>query len=103
MESWSDKWLLKFHPEKCKYMKISKKSNSTDHPPIYNLLNPPIAQVKEEKDIGVLIDSELTFQNHISEKMNKANSTFAVLRRTFKYLGIETFMPLHIKPWLEPT
>lgn len=95
MESWSDKWLLKFHPEKCKYMKISKKSNSTDHPPIYNLLNHPIAQVKEEKDIGVLIDAELTFENHISEKVNKANSIFAVLRRTFKYLGIETFMPLY--------
>ncbi|XP_063427535.1 uncharacterized protein LOC134711037 [Mytilus trossulus] len=95
MESWSDKWLLKFHPEKCKYMKISKKSNSTDHPPIYSLLNHPIAQVKEEKDIGVLIDAELTFENHISEKVNKANSIFAVLRRTFKYLGIETFMPLY--------
>jgi hypothetical protein len=24
LEEWSNKWLLKFHPEKCKHMKISK-------------------------------------------------------------------------------
>ena len=24
LEEWSDKWFLKFHPEKCKHMKISK-------------------------------------------------------------------------------
>ena len=23
LEEWSDKWLLKFHPEKCKHMKIN--------------------------------------------------------------------------------
>ena len=27
LEEWSDKWLLKFHPEKCKHMKISKSKN----------------------------------------------------------------------------
>jgi hypothetical protein len=27
LEEWSDKWLLKFHLGKCKYMKISKSKN----------------------------------------------------------------------------
>ena len=27
LEEWSGKWLLKFHPEKCKHMKISKSKN----------------------------------------------------------------------------
>jgi hypothetical protein len=27
LEEWSDKWPLKFHPEKCKHMKIGKSKN----------------------------------------------------------------------------
>ena len=75
-------------------MKICKKSNNTEHSPNYSLLNHTIGKVKEVKDIGVLIDSsELTFENHISEKVNKANFIFAVRRRIFKYLG--TFFYIH--------
>ena len=95
LETWSGKWLLKFHPEKCKHMNISKKANKSDESHQYLLLNQNVAKVNEEKDIGVLIDSELTFENHISEKVNKANSIFAVLRRTFKYMSTETFLPLY--------
>ena len=36
-----------------------------------------------EKDIGVVIHSKLSFENHINEKMNKANSVTGVIRRTF--------------------
>ena len=66
LEEWSDKWLLKFHPEKCKHMKISKSKNEETN--TYKLLGQDIETVTQEKDIGVIIDSELTFENHICEK-----------------------------------
>ena len=43
---------------------------------------------KSEKDIGVVIDSKLSFENHINEKVNKANSIMGVIRRTRRVLDI---------------
>jgi hypothetical protein len=46
-------------------------------------------------NIGVVIDEELSFDKHICEKVNKANSIFAVLRRTFRNLNADIFLPLY--------
>ena len=48
-----------------------------------------------EKDIGVVIDNKLTFNQHISEKINKANSIMGVLRRTMEYMDCTTFKLLY--------
>ena len=42
---------------------------------------------KFEKDIGVVIDNRLTFENHINEKVNKANSVMGVIRRAFEFIS----------------
>jgi hypothetical protein len=60
----------------------------------YNLLGQEISKVKDEKDIGVLIDDELSFDKHIREMVTKANSIFAALRRTFRNLAADIFLPL---------
>ena len=57
----------------------------------YNLLEQEISKVK---DIGVLIDDELSFDKHICEMVSKANSIFAALRRTFRNLTADIFLPL---------
>jgi hypothetical protein len=51
--------------------------------------------VNEEKDIGVTIDLELSFDKHISEKVKKANSMCYIIRRSFQYLDHSTFLPLY--------
>ena len=93
LEEWSGKWLLKFHPEKCKHMKISKSKNEETN--TYKLLGQDIETVTQEKDIGVIIDSELTFENHLCEKVKKATSIFAAMRRTFKYLDTKSFLVIY--------
>ena len=93
LEEWSDKWLFKFHPEKCKHMKISKSKNKETN--TYKLLGQYIETVTQEKDIGVIIDSELTFENHLCEKVKKATSIFAAMRRTFKYLDTKSFLVIY--------
>ena len=60
----------------------------------YNLLGQEISKVKEEKDIGVVIDEELSFDKHICDKVSKANSIFAVLK-TFRNLNADIFLPLY--------
>ena len=56
---------------------------------------PPMEYVESEKDIGVVIDNKLTFNQHISEKINKANSIMGVLRRTMEYMDCTTFKLLY--------
>ena len=52
-------------------------------------------KTEKEKDIGVIFDSKFTFENHISEKVKKANSMAGVIRRAYKYLTPKTFVPLY--------
>ena len=93
IEKWTDKWLLKLHPEKCKSMHIGK--NSPDMNIKYNLMGHELEKVNEEKDIGVIVDSNLNFEKHICEKIKKANSMSAKIRRIFQHLDEETFIPLY--------
>ena len=72
-------------------MQREKKPNAQK----YKLLGNEIERVSEEKDIGVTIDEELTFEKHAQEKIKKANSTCAAIRRSFKYLKVDTFLPLY--------
>ena len=103
LQEWSDKWLLCFHPEKCKAMRIGK---SRIEQMDYTLKDglPPMEYVESEKDIGVVIDNKLTFNQHISEKINKANSIMGVLRTTMEYMDCTTFKLLYtalVRPHLE--
>lgn len=103
LQEWSDRWLLKFHPDKCVHMKIGKNSNRK-----YTLgTATQKCQIKQsscEKDIGIHIDSKLSFLEHISKAVNKANSIMGIIRRTFQYLDEETFLLLYkalVRPHVE--
>ena len=96
LSEWSNTWLLKFHADKCKHMTIGRNKQGLEETPFKYKLNDSCLQtVKEEKDIGVTIDDELRFDTHISEKISKANSMDMLVRRTFRYLDKETFVPLY--------
>ena len=48
--------------------------------------------LKQGKDIGVVIDNQLNFEDHMNEKINKANSIMGLIRRTFTYIDEPTFL-----------
>ena len=66
LENWSNTWLLKFQPEKCKHLNIARVEKTDEFK--YKLSGKNIERVQKEKDIRVTIDSELTFESHICEK-----------------------------------
>jgi len=47
------------------------------------------------KDLGVTFDSELNFNLHIEEKVNKAYSVLGLIYRNFKYLSKNTLVMLY--------
>ena len=40
-----------------------------------------IANTMEEKDLGIIIDNKLNFQNHINKQVNKANQKLGLINR----------------------
>ena len=51
--------------------------------------------IEVQKNIGVIIDSNLEFDKHINQTLNKANSIMAVIRRSFTTLNQHHFVPLY--------
>ena len=54
--------------------------------------------------MGVYVDSELSFDEHISAKVKKANQLVGLIRRSFDYLDGKTFVKLYtalVRPHLE--
>ena len=72
LTAWSTKWLLTFHPDKCKVMHLGKpleeqfKYTLHDGSIIHEL-----GYTSEERDIGVIIDSNLEFDKHVYFKVNR--------------------------------
>ena len=88
---WSKKWLLKFHPNKCSCLSIGNRKSAY----VYQLFTDSIEQVDSMKDIGVTIDSALTFDQHINMKIDTANKILGIIRRSYRFLNCETFLPLY--------
>jgi hypothetical protein len=96
---WSDKWLLKFNKSKCKYVHLGHATNTK-----YKMGENEINQVTEEKDLEVLIDDKLKFQQHINQQTKKANQRLGMIKRSFSYMEKEMFITLLqsiVRPYLE--
>ena len=85
---WASKWQLKFHPKKCKTMRIGDKYPM--HHYTMTAEDGTIVQLEEtvmEKDLGVVVDNKLTsFSHHINRIVARANQVVGVIRRSFKYM-----------------
>ena len=98
---WSSKWLLKFHPDKCVCMGVGYKN---DNPLCYNMNGQELSNSLCEKDLGVLFDKSLKFDQHINSIINKANRNLGIVRKTFEYMDKSIFCFIFkgiIRPHLE--
>ena len=70
MVNWTEESLLKFHPDKCFTMRVGK-SKLPARTYTIGPNNQEIKHVHVEKDIGVIIDDQLSFASHMSNKVIK--------------------------------
>jgi len=74
LKEWSDYWLLKLNIKKCNVLFLSysntiikyKYSASVDNMII------DLERCNNLRDLGVIVDSKLSFSDHITEKVNKS-------------------------------
>ena len=92
LHEWSKKWLLEFHPGKCVTLRLSLKKQNENH--TYYLGENELENVEETKDLGIIVDHKLKFQKQISAKVNKANQSWGIIKRTFKHMNPYIFKKL---------
>ena len=103
LEAWSRTWLLRFNPKKCHVLSLGKLEN-TCYTMRYKIYESELEHVFEEKDLGVTVDMQLKFEEHIASKIRTANAMMGVIRRSFSFLSCYLFRKLYIafvRPHLE--
>ena len=102
LTEWSRIWLLKFHPDKCVAMNVSTKPSPYNTS--YKMGDHILKNSCCEKDIGVYLDNNIKFDEHINQAVNKANRILAITRRTFECIDDDIFKMIFkglVRPHLE--
>ena len=69
---------MKFNASKCKVLTITRKKTPVNHE--YHLGEVNIQRIQEEKDLGVTIAKNLTWDSHVTRIVLKANRMLGLLK-----------------------
>ena len=103
LSRWSEKWLLRLNPEKCKVMHI-RHSHNTSYTIRQDEKDWSLQETTEEKDLGVLTTADLKVSRQCCEAASKANRILGMVNRQFKNLDKNGFLILYkgfVRPHLE--
>ena len=75
---------MKFHPDKCQCLRFTRKRKHKRKPPAYKLHNHQISNVQEATYLGVTLQHDLSWDQHIKKIVTKANKSLGFLRRNLK-------------------
>ena len=104
LETWAETWQMRFHPQKCKVMHIGKDTEEFQYTMRSDGKSFKLEYTKEERDLGVIVDNSLSFEQHCDAAINKANRVLGVIRRSFKYIDRDVILTLYkalVRPHLE--
>ena len=80
--TWSNTWKLQFNLSKCKLLRIYRALKFAYD---YKMENSVLETVTEFNDLGVLVSSDLTWNNHIAHKISRANSLLGFIKRAIGF------------------
>ena len=96
LHKWSIDNKMKFHPKKCKVVPVSPPDKALQdlfnkifplrNIYFYNLGGVQLEFVKEEKDLGVIVTSKLSWEEQVEALLSKASSRLGLLKRTMHFL-----------------
>ena len=101
LNSWAEKWFMSFNPTKTKYMVIS----SVDKPhPDLSMNGVMLEQVHSYRQLGLIINDRMNWEDHISSAIIKANKKMGLMWRLNNDLpryAVEAIYLSYIRPQLE--
>lgn len=91
---------MAFHPDKCQVLTISRKKKPIHYD--YKLHNQSLLHVKSAKYLGLTINSNLDWGEHIANITNKASRNLNFVRRNLNVASAQT-KELAFKSLVQPT
>ena len=89
---WAHQWKVEFNPDLSKQateVLFSCKKVRPNHPQlIFNGIN--VNKVDEQKHLGLILDSGLSFKKHLDEKITKAKTNIGIIKHLSKCLPLKT-------------
>ena len=90
---WAHKWQLRLNADKCESMRIT---HTRDKSITQYMLDKPLKDVKSFKDLGVAISKDLSWDNHISITVSKANNLLGLIKRFVGITNVNVFSTLYL-------
>ncbi len=102
LSTWAIKWQMSFNVKKCHIMHITKKRNPNCR--VYNMSGTQLLTVTSYPYLGVEIQNNLSWENHVSAISKRGSKILGLLRRNINSCNRETksiaYMSL-VRPILE--
>ena len=81
LESWCNTWNLKLNQQKCTFLRFSR-SNRASYFCQYTISGSVLKQVTSQRDLGVVVTSNLSWSSHYSKLCQKAYNALHLIKRT---------------------
>ena len=91
LQHWAITWKMKFNADKCKVLHLGNQNPRYK----YRIGDACLYAVRDEKDMGVIVDEKLKFDTHTVTQANKADRVLGLVRRIFDNLDEEMLVLLY--------
>ena len=106
MHNWAFQWKMNFNPDPTKQAEeviFSSKTKKLPHPPLV-FYNANVIQSIYQKHLGIVLDSKLTFENHLNMVTTEINEAIGLLRKLQNLLprtALITIYKAFVRPQLD--
>ena len=100
MQSWSERWQMKFNPEKCKCVHFGHGNPGFT----YKIQGREIESVMQERDLGVLVQGDLDWDSQVAKAVSQGNRILGLIYRTYDDKSAKNILQLYkslVRPHLE--
>ena len=101
LENWEAKWDMVFHPDKCALLPVTRKERTVTS---YQLHGHTLMTVKSAKYLGLTIQANMEWNEHIDNITRRAGQALGFLRRNLKIASTklrEKAYMVYVRPLLE--
>ena len=106
ISKWAYSWKMSFNPDPSKQATeiVFSKKRSDIQLPTLRFNNNILTPTNSHKHLGMILDSKLNFNNHLSDKICKANKGIGIIRRLYKFLPRASLINIYkafVRPHLD--